>query len=319
MKTEIYDLNEYKLSNRNGGYGGNAGCKDGIIINDECWMLKYPKRRKGEAGELIYDTAPLSEYIGSHIYQILGMDSQETILGIKQDKLVVACKDFCPKSFTDLREVRTLKNVYCKEVSEGRKEILLPPYNAHLISMEELFLHMQYNPILAQVTDAKKRFWEQFVVDMFIGNNRRTDSDWGLLWEDDIYRLAPVYDNGGAFFYKASEDELSAVLSDDNMLQGYINSKEMIYCLKGQRIQPQDLLEIEDRIFYSVVLDLVPMMRDRMQDIKTFIENIPEEYEGIPICSQNRGLVYIKAMELWLEQWLIPVYEKVHLIILAEK
>ena len=27
MKTEIYDLNESKLSNRNGGYGGSAGCK----------------------------------------------------------------------------------------------------------------------------------------------------------------------------------------------------------------------------------------------------------------------------------------------------
>ena len=45
-----------------------------------------------------YVTSPLSEYIGSHIYEILGYDVHKTILGIcndgKRNKVVCACKDF---------------------------------------------------------------------------------------------------------------------------------------------------------------------------------------------------------------------------------
>ena len=36
---------------------------------------------------LSYMTAPLSEYIGSHIYEILGIDVHQTILGIRNGKL----------------------------------------------------------------------------------------------------------------------------------------------------------------------------------------------------------------------------------------
>ena len=47
---------------------------------------------------LSYVTSPLSEYIGSQIYKILGYDVYDTILGVcfdgKKEKIVCACKDF---------------------------------------------------------------------------------------------------------------------------------------------------------------------------------------------------------------------------------
>jgi hypothetical protein len=90
------NFDECKLSDRAGTYGGKAGFKDGIIYNNEYWMIKYPKSTKGmRKPEISYTTSPLSEFLGSQIYKILGYDVHETLLGTRNNKLVVACKDFC--------------------------------------------------------------------------------------------------------------------------------------------------------------------------------------------------------------------------------
>ena len=94
--TTIFLLDECPINSRNGTYGGKAGDKEGITIDGEPWIVKYPKSTKGMRGELVsYTTSALSEYIGSHVYQILGIEAHETRLGIRNGKLVVACKDFC--------------------------------------------------------------------------------------------------------------------------------------------------------------------------------------------------------------------------------
>lgn len=64
----IFDLNAYSTNERNGMYGGQAGDKEGITIDGEYWIVKYPKSTRGMRGEIeSYTTAPLSEYIGSHL------------------------------------------------------------------------------------------------------------------------------------------------------------------------------------------------------------------------------------------------------------
>ena len=63
---QIYDFNDevrFPLSNRDGIYSGNGGSKDGILIEGEYWILKYPKTTRGlseKARETSYTTAPLS-------------------------------------------------------------------------------------------------------------------------------------------------------------------------------------------------------------------------------------------------------------------
>ena len=98
--TKIIDFTNCNLSSRNLEYAGRAGEKRGIIYNNELWFLKFPKNTIGmnRVTGLSYVTSPLSEYIGSHIYEILGYDVHKTILGIcndgKRNKVVCACKDF---------------------------------------------------------------------------------------------------------------------------------------------------------------------------------------------------------------------------------
>ena len=42
---EIFDFSNAEYSNRNGSYGGAAGDKDGIVINGEPWIAKYPNKQ----------------------------------------------------------------------------------------------------------------------------------------------------------------------------------------------------------------------------------------------------------------------------------
>ena len=97
---KLIDFSNCPLSDRNLEYAGSAGEKRGIIYNNAYWFLKFPKNTIGmnRVTGLSYVTSPLSEYIGSQIYKILGYDVHDTILGVcfdgKKEKIVCACKDF---------------------------------------------------------------------------------------------------------------------------------------------------------------------------------------------------------------------------------
>ena len=76
-------------------YGGHSGSKKWVIIEGEKWLLKYPKSTKSmDRVDLSYTTVPLSEYLGSHIYELIGIETHKAKLGISNKKIVVACKDF---------------------------------------------------------------------------------------------------------------------------------------------------------------------------------------------------------------------------------
>ncbi len=87
----LIDFNSYPASKRT--YAGFDCKKLGISFRNENWFLKFPKPLHQSNDAIIsYSTAPLAEFIGCHIYQILGFDVQQTLLGFKDDMVVVCCK-----------------------------------------------------------------------------------------------------------------------------------------------------------------------------------------------------------------------------------
>ena len=60
-------------------YGGLNGKKIGIVYQNKLYMLKLESEEEREE----YDTSRIiSEYIGCHVMQSLGIPAQETILGV---------------------------------------------------------------------------------------------------------------------------------------------------------------------------------------------------------------------------------------------
>ena len=101
-------------------YGGRAGQKEGILIEGEPWIAKYPRTTRDLAGKHLpsYTSSPVSEYLGSHIYELLGIPVHETMLGYRAGKIVCACRDF---TFPNARlfEFKEIKNALSDDEAYG--------------------------------------------------------------------------------------------------------------------------------------------------------------------------------------------------------
>ena len=116
----LIDFTNFKPSNKL--YGGNAGLKKGVIYNGKNYLIKFPQETSNfQNVEISFTTSPLSEYIGSHIYQILGYKAHNTILGffynekISRKQVVVACEDFTEDGKLRLLDYESIKNNYSDE------------------------------------------------------------------------------------------------------------------------------------------------------------------------------------------------------------
>ncbi|MCM1330355.1 MAG: hypothetical protein NC253_13055, partial [Ruminococcus sp.] len=261
--------------------------KEGITIDGKYWIVKY--------------SHGLSEYVGSGIYRILGIEAQEVVLGVRNGRLVAACKDFCEREGA-LREVRTLKNIHSKELSERLEECSFTAPNA----IEGMMIQLRYNPVMQGVPGIEERFWQQFIVDMLI-NNSRSDGDWGVLYETGEYRLAPVFGNGSAFFDKVSDRELAVILADDSLMFQNVASCKSSYTYSGRRICGGDMVKIKNEAFLRTARDIIPVIENKMGDIRDFIDGIPEKYGDLCICSDVRKRFYLRFMEIVLGRVLLPV------------
>lgn len=191
---------------RNKTYAGANGSKISVIYKGEQYMLKFPAV-PSKNREMSYTNGCISEYIGCHIFESVGIPVQETLLGTytrnEKEKVVVACKDFTANGLV-LQDFASLKNTMIDSVHNGYgtelSDILMTLEEQKAMESEEL----------------KKWFWDLFIVDALIGNWDRHNGNWGFLYNNvtDEVALAPVYDCGSCLFPQADEDIMKRVLED---------------------------------------------------------------------------------------------------------
>jgi len=309
----IIDFDDCLENNK--AYGGMAGSKLGIIYQNGDWILKFPKGTKSMRNvEISYTTAPLSEYIGSQIYKVLGYDVHETMLGIRNGKLVVACKDFTNPEL-QLQEFREVKNYYNQELEEILDHTITESKSGNSTSLEAVKIHLQYNPLLNKVAGIRERFWDCVVIDGFINNNDRNSGNWGILRKSNgEMTLAPIFDNGASFSTKLSDDQIQRLLRDENKLADSAMNTVTGYHIGGKILHFKTLLNLQETDLNNSIYRIVPLIRSHWQDIENVIQEIPNEYHGIPIISDERKTFYLKGMGLRMEHLLFPAYEKLQSI-----
>ena len=304
---EIFDFTECEYSNRNGSYGGAAGDKDGIIINGEPWIAKYPKSNEGMAksDKLSRTTqTPLSEFIGSHIYGILGYPVHETLLGIRKGFVVVACKDFCDEK-TRLLEMRTLKNIHIPEMNQKFQLDLHETNDDHLVDLNELFVHFELNPEISKIKGVSERFWDQVVIDGLIGNNDRNNGNWGILSCGDKRELAPIFDNGACFYPKKSTLAIEQLLKLPEADQARNNANiQEPFTLDGEHhLNYKFMLDLDEtkipasqlKLLKASIVKNTQLVESKLDDIVAFIKLIPNEYNGFEIITEPRREYYLKS------------------------
>lgn len=292
-------------------YGGHSGSKKGIILNNERWFLKYPKSTKSmDVKGISYTSSPLSEYLGSNIYKIIGLDVHETKLGISNGKVVVACKDFLGKNETII-DYNSIKNDY-DELIEKVLEDLMPSKDNVGTDIYEILIVMDNNNYFAKKPGLRERFWDMFIVDALINNNDRNDNNWGLIINNDNLnlRLAPIYDNGASFYSKTSSDRIEHILNDDfKMKQVIYDNCISSFLLEGRVIN--SLKYIKKRKHYDcdeALLRIFPKID--MSRIRDLIYSIPNEFNGIEIMTNQQKELYYKSIDYKYSKIFKPMYEK---------
>lgn len=66
-------------------YGGTNGNKIHIKYQGEGYMLKFPSV-PGRSKTISYTNSCIREYLACHIYELLGIRAQETLLGTYTDR-----------------------------------------------------------------------------------------------------------------------------------------------------------------------------------------------------------------------------------------
>lgn len=314
---DFTELKESKLL-----YGGNAGLKRGVVFNGSNWLIKFPQETSSfENVDISFTTSPLSEYIGSHIFEILGYDVHQTVLGIfnneriNRKQLVVACKDFTDNGKLKLIDYEAIKNNYSDELQIKLAELKhsLPEYkskgiSSHTIPIEEILLQFNENSIFKHNKKAQRLFWEVLIIDCLINNNDRNKNNWGFLFDSTSgeYKTAPIYDNGASFVSKHSDEKLSNLLANQAALENSALNGLCYYTVDNELVNFRNFfrkLKIHkfDNQLNDALKVVIPKIESKFSQIESFINKLPNSESGIKIISEIQKEFFIKTMKIRFE------------------
>ena len=212
----MIDFTDYERKKK--AYGGANGNKISILIDNELYMLKLPTRaNKNE--NMSYANSCISEYLGSHIFNMLGINAQKTLLGYYEHngirRISVACKDFEKNGFY-LKDFASVKNQIIDSTSNG--------YGTDISDVLETIEKQR----LIDPFELSKMFWDMFVIDALIGNWDRHNGNWGFLYnqQTDDVKIAPVFDCGSCLYPQVDEELILKILN-----------KKLTFCEKNVRIK----------------------------------------------------------------------------------
>lgn len=249
-------------------------------------MLKFQKKT---LFEVRHNT--VSEYLGSHIYSLLGMDAQDTLLGTYKGKEVVACRDFIEENeffvpFNDVGE----------STIESDKDLYQYTY-------DDIYGLLYANKKLTNVEDTISSFFDIFIVDALLGNFDRHGGNWGFIKKNDKYRLAPVFDNGSCLYPNmVDEDMMRIIINDENEIN------RRVYSFPTSQIK----LNYEKSSYFDVISSLkfkeVNLALDRIVP-KINLEKINDLIDSISSLSEIHKLFYKVMLRNRFEKILLFSYK----------
>lgn len=302
---ELYDFQENERITRR-VYHGNAGTKRAYLHDDIVWMVKFPQNTRNFVGNHLpsYTSSPLSEYIGSHIYDSLGIPVHETVLGRCQGKIVVGCRDFTVDA--ELLDFHGIKNTVDEAVISGSIGS-----SAHGERLSDVLKVIDNAEDFSGIRDkVKERFWDMFVTDAFIRNNDRNNGNWGLLVTRYTTKLAPVFDNGNAFFSKRNFSVTERRLNEAEAVENDIQSGMSFFTDNNDKhIHPfQFIAAMENADCNAAIMRFVERLD--MNKVEQIIEEIPEKAFSLDVILPVQKEYYKKLLYTAYKQEILPVAEK---------
>lgn len=279
-------------------YNGANGKKIAVEYNGDVYMLKFPPSADNKPTELSYTNSCISEYIASHVFNMLGIKCHETILGIfnisGKEKIVCACKDFTADG-KELFDFCSIKNTVIDSEHGGT--------GTELSDLLETIEKQEY--VSPQILT--EHFWNVFVVDSLLGNFDRHNGNWGFLYDKNTEKaeIAPVYDCGSCLLPQADENTMKKVLENETELESRIyRFPTSALKLNNVKINYYEFLMNTDNVDCKDAVErIVP--RINIDEIKEFIDTVPY----ITDMQKKFYKTYITAR---YEKIIAPAYEQIH-------
>ena len=248
----IEEFNNYKGSEK----------KKTLIYNNKKYLVKFPDPIREKNKNISYINNAFSEYIGSNVFKMVGLKTQNTILGKYEyngkEKIVCACEDF-----TD------------------NENVLYEFENLALSTNPDKKIETELNDIMEVIEEnrmidtqsTKQKFWDMFVIDSIIGNTDRHNGNWGFLLNKNTGKaeFSPIYDCGSCLNPMLEDKEIGKI-SETELKNLAINCYS---CLKenGKKINYMTYIkQMENEECNNAIKRLFANIN--IEEIKKFIDNI---------------------------------------------
>lgn len=256
---DLINLDNVTVNNR--AYGGASCGKIGIIYNGENYLIKFPgnlKLKQFKNIDASYSNSSVCEYIGSHIFEMIGMTVHKTFLGVRDGKIVVACKDFRKPAvrLTSFAEMKVTFEPALLDESGNRTD-------GTGSNLTDTLQVIREHPFFSGI-DAELFFWKMLIGDAIIGNPDRNNGNWGILiddFTDKILGIAPIFDNGNCLNNKWDDNKILRFMNDEKLIKAEAYSGKQFFFTKadGKKLNYFKIIESGQYVKCTKALhDLLP-------------------------------------------------------------
>jgi len=291
------------VSDRRVAYNNGLTDKTAILYEGSTYMLK-PASLDANG---MYQSTAVSEFLGSHIYELLGIPAHETLLADYRGRPSVLCKDFLLADGSKDLELFEFRAVASEFSIKNHISSAHPGQREPLTSVLQVLSGSDFlEPVRA---GAISRFWQMFVVDSFIENYDRHTGNWGYIYDKGTgeVSLAPVYDCAGSFNPQHGDADLSLLLTKDpkdilyRMDFGYETAAFSGDSPNVKLTLEHVLANIENKGAAEAVVELVPKISDSLSDIFDLVGSIGT-------LSDTRKEYILTTLQYRFDNILVPAY-----------
>lgn len=260
----MIDLTPYpRLVNTFGG----SEQKMSILYKNRIFMVKFPNRVRAK-NSLSYMNNQFSEDIGCKIYKALGYETQNTFLATYhldsgEEKIVVACESFTQDGKTLVEFQKLALQV---EGSSPQTRI----------ELANVLQAIEDTPQIQDKQSVKRRFWDMFLIDGWLGNKDRNLENWGFLLEKDgSLSLAPIYDCGSSLSPLYTEEPMTRLLASPTEFKAKEFNVPSCYRIEGKQILFHEAVRNPWPDLKEAMYRVLPRIYAKELEIGQIIEQTP--------------------------------------------
>lgn len=269
--------------------------KKTMILDNKKYLVKFPDPNRSTKLEISYINNVYSEYIGTKIFELCGIKTQNVALGSYskdgKERIVCGCEDFTDTE-TKLVEFEKFENA----------SIDPNPFKRELNDIFHIVESGIYN---INIEELKQKFWDMFIIDCLIGNEDRHNGNWGFLKniKDEKLIFAPIYDCGSCLFSVYTDERMKECLEDNTKMQDCIKNTSSAIRDNGGKIKYFEFItSLKNEECNNALI--------RMYN-KINLDKVFELINSIDIISNTRKEFYCKVIEGKHQEILNLAYRKI--------